>query len=525
MSQKGKLELAPHQVEHFSRVVRTLSWHPVYLDVSQMGAGKTVIALMLAAYYKLRLFVVAPAGNLDMWYRSATKYRIPLTFEHLFSYDKLRGTTRDGCNHGMLTMTRVTSDTSQCLGGLKSKRGKSKFAKMYEYHPTEQLKGLIREGTLFVFDEIQKIKNIDSESHAACHTIIKTMMEMREDAATQGVPFTSKAGLLSALPIDRYVEIGAVLKMLGIVRSKRYLVKMPGREFYQTGFKELTNFCSRIDHQTTLMLTKGRNITEKALPGYLADLYQKILKVHLSSSMPTVTARDNIDIKNGYYDVPLAERQQIEESYQQLLAATGYNSDLNPIGKRNQGQTIEALGKLELHKVNLFARLARQALAESPNNKVILYVWRTSRTPKILADKLKEFNPIVLTGETPIKDRPGLISQFQRPDSFRRLIIAHPIVGGIGHDLDDQDGRFPRYIFVSPNYNHNDLYQLTGRTCRHNTKSCTRIRFVYVRGYEKETSVLDNLATKSAEARVMLFEHDNTLPGQYMSDVEALVHR
>jgi hypothetical protein len=236
--------------------------------------------------------------------------------------------------------------------------------------------------------------------------------------------------------------------------------------------------------------------------------------------MPSIKMRENIDIKNGYYDVPVQERLQIEESYQQLLAATGFNSQINRVGRRNQGQTMEALGKLELHKVNLFARLAERALSASPNNKVIIYVWRSSRTPYILAEKLARYHPIVLTGKTDIKDRPALIEQFQRPDSTRRLIIAHPIVGGIGHDLDDQDGRFPRHIFVSPSYNHNDLYQLTGRTCRHNTKSKTVVRFVYVIGYDKEALVLDNLVTKSAESDIILFEHDNTLPGQYAADVD-----
>lgn len=89
-------------------------------------------------------------------------------------------------------------------------------------------------------------------------------------------------------------------------------------------------------------------------------------------------------------------------------------------------------------------------------------------------------NVLVLNGSTSMASRDQLISKFQRPDWEYRILLLSAAVGGIGIDLDDQNGKFPRRIFALPLFM-SEYIQLVGRVQRRNTKSDAKVFVVQPR--------------------------------------------
>lgn len=75
---------------------------------------------------------------------------------------------------------------------------------------------------------------------------------------------------------------------------------------------------------------------------------------------------------------------------------------------------------------------------------------------------------LILNGSVPQNCRPGIIERFQKSDV--NMLAITDAIGGVGIDLDDQEGDKKRYIVALPLFAA-DFVQLAGRVRRRNTKS------------------------------------------------------
>ena len=158
-------------------------------------------------------------------------------------------------------------------------------------------------------------------------------------------------------------------------------------------------------------------------------------------------------------------------------------------------------------------------MIDTPNSKVVIFVtYKTSFV--ILKEHSEKYGVSILNGSVPMKKRDGIVATFQAPNNDVRVIICHPIVGGVGLSLDDQHGGFPRHVFIMPSYNFIDLYQACGRVDRSLTKSVPYIRFVYVLGAELEMMIINALARKSAVSR-NASQSTEVYPGEFESYSES----
>lgn len=118
----------------------------------------------------------------------------------------------------------------------------------------------------------------------------------------------------------------------------------------------------------------------------------------------------------------------------------------------------------------------------------------------------REFpDALILNGSTPMRARKGIVDKFNQNDLEHRMILVSPRVGGVGIELDDKHGNYPRLVYMLPTCNAIDFYQFIGRVCRTNTRSNSK---VYVaQPLKQKTYFKRQMAVKSK-----VLEQFNKLP-------------
>lgn len=89
---------------------------------------------------------------------------------------------------------------------------------------------------------------------------------------------------------------------------------------------------------------------------------------------------------------------------------------------------------------------------------------------------LQQFNPIVITGSTPIKERKPLVDAFQS-DPKRRVAILNIIAGGIGWTLTEAD----RVLMVEFSWRDGDNSQASDRAHRIGSKKPVLVQYVVLK--------------------------------------------
>ncbi len=477
------IELWDSQTDHFNRVIGILKrWH-AYMDTSETGCGKTVVTLALCAVLQLSLVVVGPLCTLTMWEREARKYGVRLIYS--MSYQKLGGTSKNGCSHPFI-----------------DRKGDS-------FMPTQYLRDVIESRTLFVFDESHNLKNPGTAQLSAAHAIVRTIVQ-----ANQG----SRIALLSGTPSNEKVHAQSLLRMLGVIRdTKLYEYNKSTREYTSLGIDELIVHCDALDRQTSRMIHQPVTLSNRTANDLCYDLFLGVVKPVLASSMPKPEIAAIKDVRNGYYDMPPEDIEDLRIAEAALRRATRYRADTGTVEIRtgSWGDITTALVALEKSKLSTLVRLAKEKLEANPNYKVILYVWYLD-SMRYLEKALEKYLPLIMNGETKTKERDNIVDLFQQDTTTARLIISNAKVGGIGISLDDRSGTKPRFVFMIPSYNIIEAEQTTGRTHRGTTRSDATIRFVYGKGFAGETSIHNALSRKSEVMKSMLFNDKNVVfPGDY----------
>ena len=498
-----KVQLLPHQIDHYNRIQKLFdSGEQFYIDCSLMGAGKTYLAAYFAQQYNLPLFVICPKSMINTWERVSEEYSIPLEF--ITTYQSLRG-TKNKLSHDYLT--RI--DTSEMV---VSKKGNEKIISHTLFDATEKFKQLADKGIFLICDEIQYLKNTTSQAEAAI-------------ALTKAIfPNTSsKMAFLSATPFDKQESAVNVIRLANIVRKKELFTSEAfGRNFQLTGFKELQKKCEEVNPDATYSIIQKRNISGKTIKGICFDLYVMILKPKFVSIMQRPIINAKCDTKNGIYKLTAQQTIEMKNAVADLVDSARYSEKKDSImdGPMNMGGVTKAMQQIEYLKLPIIKRLVRQKLSESENNKVIVYV-NYNQTIDSLMQKFQKYTPLKLNGQSSIQDRKSIVTKFQKASSGYRLLIGNTKVGGIGIDLHDTNGGFPRTMFIVPTFAIMDLHQACGRVYRQGTVSDSTIRFIYTKC--KELNVINALARKTEVLKNVATDEksDVKFPGEYLIENES----
>jgi SNF2 family DNA or RNA helicase len=489
------IELTIEQIPHVNKIEKIFEYSPVAFDMSMMGAGKTYTTTFLANKIGYKNVVVICPATVEAKWKEMVRYGLKLN--KVISYQSLR--SRKGCkpSHGLLN--RIDNEDEEII-----------------FTPTQELKRIIEEGCLFIFDEAQNIKNKNDQWYA-CNAISRHLID------SSGI---SRFIMLSGTPIDKEEHSINLMSMMGFIKSHHlYKYNKDDRNLRLYGAQELVDFCKKINYEKTNDFLRFNRFNEGNVRHICYLLFQQIVKNYITSSMSPPKNEYGINCKNGYYKLEdEEEKADLTRAINMLHDAAHYDekSGTAEFRKDNLGSISRALMKIEDAKISTFSRIAKETLKNIPNCKIGIFVNYTSSIEK-LKNSLIDYNPVLLHGTVPKEKRQKIIDKFQEPNLECRVIIANLQVGSTGIDLDDKYGNYPRVALGSPNYIIQNLHQLTFRFLRRDTKSAAIFRFVYGLCGKKETSILNALAKKSQIMKETLVEQtdaDIKFPGEYDEFIE-----
>jgi hypothetical protein len=294
--------------------------------------------------------------------------------------------------------------------------------------------------------------------------------------------------------------------------------------------QEIFDFCEKAS-PLTASIPSQNTMGEPKVDPYIYRLFQGVLKPVCSSAMQSPTPPTTLRKINAFYDVDPEGAEIISRGLHSLKRAARFDG-ANVTFRGGNGEQMagvtRAMQVIETGKIQLFARVARQAL-ETPTCKVVIAV-NYSDTISDLKDLLLDFDPLLLVGSTTEIGRKKVLEQFQAPNTENRLLLCNQSVASTGIDLDDKVGGFPRMCLVSPNYSTITSYQLGHRFQRLDTKSDADVHFVFAKRPEVtreasediiELKVLHALSRKSQIMRETTGESGIVFPGDHPEWLES----
>lgn len=480
------MTMKTHQVKHYQRMREILSSWFVALDKSEPGSGKTVVATAVALSLGLSLIVIAPPMVHDQWRTTAKQYGVPLVY--IASYQRLRMATTPQQAETALVRRLSTDELAERGNGAPS---------TFEHTPF--FAKLLAQGVLIIFDEFHMVKTDRTLQLETAHCIVRALVHN---------PTTiSRAALLSATPCDLIENAVSLLKMLGILTHSSLL---------PNGVTEVGQIAREINPQALTAITTEyggqvhsfTRMKPKRAAQFAFEVYRNIFGPWLSSaaitaepsprplsthSLPGPASLIVHKKLNGFFHFPAEDDARLRKAYDAFasVATTGNAAD--------DIHMSDILIEIEMAKVQTLARLIKARLNDTkrhPHAKVIVYL--NYRAPlEQLAAALTPYAPLILHGEVSAADRKTAVSFFQRPSDEARLLLAHPAVGGVGVNLDDVDGGYPRTQYACSSFFFINICQLMGRVARTSTRSDSESYLVFSKAVPEELRMLDNLSRKA----------------------------
>jgi hypothetical protein len=517
-----EIQLLPHQTNHvaFIRDLYENKKEKLYIDCSVMGAGKTYIAMYLAKLYNLDLFVICPKSVIHTWTEGAALYDIGVGY--VGTYASMRTKSNE-----WLTKTFEVVTV-----------GNNKQANKAIYTPTDAFHDMVKKGILLVIDEFQNLKN-DSEQTSACASLSRALIHGKQqkqqgafakmiDPDNHHHPTNnrSRIGLLSATPFDKKEHALNVYRVSGLMTSDTFFKSNFGRNFELVGLADIVSKCNEIDPVKTKYRAYISNKASAIAASYI--LFVDIFRPYYVSIMPEPKINTALDCKNVFCNLPdKTSEEKMEKAIRELADACRFDSKTNKIRNPAPGEAMnmgEIGGKMmaiEFIKVeNIVVRKVREELERAPNTKVVVFV-NFYATAEYIMGAFLEYKPLFLNGSQSINERSRIVSAFQETNTNHRLFIANTQVGGVGIDLDDRDGKFPRRMFILPTFHILNMHQATGRIRRASSKSDAYVRMIYTK--MGEVQVINAIARKTEVLSTVAINESSSVkfPGDYEVETEA----
>ena len=343
-------------------------------------------------------------------------------------------------------------------------------------------------GMIMVIDESHAIKNKASARSAAVAALASAVL-----SSNYGY-----VALLSATPLDKEKHAIAYLRVLGMITEPKTSYRTPQGEFKLGSAAEAIGAAYKVDPQMTMGLLAAENaqITgiqpdgKVVVSGVYSDkiakelMYQVFREVIYGKRFSRMIMPKKARVMNLFLFYDKRALETINSTVLRVIEATGFNPLTGMVaGKMKKGTNIGRYVK-DMND-SLATRMPDyivKHLTKYPTRKAVIFT-KSVEAANWIALMLQNYRPLLQTGEVKQELRSQLLAAFQQPNANYRIFISTTTTGGIGIDLDDKDGNFPRSCFIFPDFSLIDHIQALGRVRRLSTKSEPWLFTVYPINY------------------------------------------
>jgi hypothetical protein len=258
---------------------------------------------------------------------------------------------------------------------------------------------------------------------------------------------------------------------------------------------ELIDYCIKDSYQRERLKS---TVTPKNKFEICTELYETYIAPMRSFCMPIPPVNASFDIKDGYYKMDFDDMELIRAGIRKLRGALAIAEDQRRLGNDFWEVVQHALESIELGKLRLFIRLSLIIMNWDKHAKII-FLLNYKKPMAKLYEILKDHDAVLLESKLNEKKRQELIDRFNIPNhrGGARIFISSVALSSYGISLHDTDGRFPRVMFINPNYSIISLIQGLYRIFRTGIKGVAIGRFVMCKEPDCiETSMLRRIAAK-----------------------------
>jgi len=245
----GAVQLWPHQLGHFENLLTILQKRTSALDTSVMGTGKTYTSLALAIWFRMPIFVICPVAAVNMWRATARMLGVPVI--EIISYDSLRGRVDvDRLSHPWLIRENIVKVVEVVNDRGEKEKVERHFTK---FRATHKLLETFANGSFFIFDEVQKIRNPCAQT-MACHAILKNLLITNISPESKRRSFALTLSATPAISIENIIRLA---RFMCIIQSDHLYTKSSKGTIQLIGAREMIDYAARLDAETTARIIKG----------------------------------------------------------------------------------------------------------------------------------------------------------------------------------------------------------------------------------------------------------------------------
>uniref|UniRef100_A0A6C0BE95 Helicase ATP-binding domain-containing protein n=1 Tax=viral metagenome TaxID=1070528 RepID=A0A6C0BE95_9ZZZZ len=516
----AEIVLSSDQAEDFQKTIEITDRHPMVLQTSPAGSGKTihVIEFLRKRNIARAIIVCANSVQIDHWTLFKEKYNAPISM--IITYDTLRGsktyTTNDGremLTHGLLYKN---NDESYC--------------------PTEGFMQWVEEGLLLVPDECHSIKN-DRGKTAAFRSLSRyiTMRSM-----TKPYPLNkSWTFFLSMTPFDKPEHCCNFVFTCGIITSHKLYSKDHN---LPTGIIELYNYCKHFNPTITdsiwgLYDIKSNNVQELAYR-LVSEVFLRLISTFTKNSQDRYKMKQSIYY--SYSDIPQEAHILMKRGLDMIRAPIKMNLNEEPkfpvmdsyitqlfshisggVDINTRSGVIQ--GTITCQTVKTFyivIPLIHHIFQTVPNSKIIVFL-DYKESVDIIMNNLSTYSPVKITGDSECtkERRKAIIDKFNEPNLELRLLAIISQIGSDSIELDDKHGNFPRIGLGLPDFYYSRFFQCPGRIFRRFTESNSLFFWCLSNTEEySEESVFKSIKDKS-EVMEQTLQNNEIIPPIYYEKI------
>lgn len=416
------------QIPHAERILASLTKHNLAIDLSETGTGKTYSAAAVIREVKAPTFVICPKSVIPQWEKVLKSFGVAAT---LINYELIgRGNTKF----------------------MKWKKTQDLLRPWVETATREMPVFNFPAGSLVIFDEGHRCKGNDTSN-----------AWMLVAAGNQGYKVLVISATIATTPLEMFA-VGFLTQLHRLynfadfcrVHGAKYLGRW-GAMSFDSSSKEAAK--SMLALREYLFQTAGyaSRLTTDDLGALFPDTHVVAEAYSLGANEPKIQA---------VYEEMERELEKLEEHCE------GYSEHIFAIITKARRQS-------EMLKVPLFVEMIEDLYAEGKSVAVFVNFTETVAAITKRLNKGKKHSGEIgyVVGGQSEKQRQDDIDGFNA--DRKRIIVCNIAAGGVGINLHDLNGKFPRASIISPNYSAVQLIQALGRIHRQGglTKSYQRVVF------------------------------------------------